>query len=67
MLRTHLKNVVKAIAAGDKTVAEQAYKDAVPVIDRMANKGIMHKNTAARQKSRLNGCPSRGVYRSGRA
>lgn len=54
MLRTYIKNVVKAVAEGDKGVAEQAYKEAVPVIDRMTNKGIMHKNTAARHKSRLN-------------
>jgi small subunit ribosomal protein S20 len=54
MLRTSIKNVTKAIAAGDKSAAETAYKAAVPVIDRMANKGLIHKNKAARHKSRLN-------------
>lgn len=55
MMRTYIKNVVKAVTAGDKANAEAAYKAAVPVIDRMADKGIIHKNKAARHKSRLNG------------
>lgn len=54
LARTQIKNVDKAIAAGDKSAAEQAYKAAVPVIDRMAGKGRMHANKAARHKSRLN-------------
>ncbi|MFA7096745.1 MAG: 30S ribosomal protein S20 [Gammaproteobacteria bacterium] len=54
MLRTHIKKVVKAIAAGSKADAEAAYKAAVPVIDSMARKGLIHKNKAARHKSRLN-------------
>lgn len=54
MLRTQIKNVINAIDAGDKAAAEQAYKAAVPVIDRMANKGLIHQNKAARHKSRLN-------------
>lgn len=54
MMRTQMKKVLKAIKAGDKEAAEAAYKSAVPVIDRMANKGIIHKNKAARHKSRLN-------------
>lgn len=54
MMRTHIKNVVKAIDAGDKSAAEAAYKAAVPVIDRMAGQGLIHKNKAARHKSRLN-------------
>lgn len=55
MMRTYIKNVQKAVASGDKANAEAAYKAAVPVIDRMADKGIIHKNKAARHKSRLNG------------
>jgi len=51
--RTLIKNVVKAIDAKDKAKAEAAYKDMVPVIDRYATKGIIHKNKAARHKSRL--------------
>lgn len=54
MMRTHVKNVVKAINAGDKAAAESAYQAAVPMVDRMANKGLIHKNKAARHKSRLN-------------
>ncbi len=54
MMRTQIKNVIKAIESGDKQAAEQAYKSAVPVIDRMATKGLIHQNKAARHKSRLN-------------
>ena len=54
MMRTELKRVLKAIAAGDKQGAIEAYKQAVPVIDRIANQGLIHKNKAARHKSRLN-------------
>jgi len=46
--------VVAAIAAKDYAAATAAYAEAVPVIDRMADKGIIHKNKAARHKSRLN-------------
>lgn len=54
MMRTSIKKVVNAINKGDKAIAEEAYKAAVPVIDNMARKGIIHKNKAARHKSRLN-------------
>jgi small subunit ribosomal protein S20 len=54
MMRTKIKNVVNACDAGDKDTAVAAYKDAVPVIDSMINKGIVTKNKAARHKSRLN-------------
>lgn len=53
-LRTQIKKVVNAIEANDKEAAEAAYKAAVPVIDSMVSKGIIHKNKAARHKSRLN-------------
>lgn len=53
-LRTHIKNTVKAIEAGNKEEAQAAYTAAVPVIDNMAGKGIIHANKAARHKSRLN-------------
>jgi len=53
-LRTAIKNVVKAIEGGDKAAAESAYKTAVPVIDATTHKGLVHKNKAARHKSRLN-------------
>jgi len=54
MFRTYLKRVVNAIAKGDKEAAAAAYKEALPVIDKLANKGLIHKNKAARHKSRLN-------------
>jgi len=52
-LRTHIKNVVKAVATGDAKAAETAYRKAVPVIDKSVGKGLIHKNKAARHKSRL--------------
>lgn len=54
MVRTFIKRVVSAIEGKDHSLATEAYKRAVPVIDRMADKGIIHKNKAARHKSRLN-------------
>ena len=54
MMRTMVKRVFSAIASGDKTAAETAYKEAVPVLDHMARKGLIHKNKAARYKSRFN-------------
>jgi len=53
-MRTAVKKVINAIEAGDKAVAESAFKSAVPMIDSSAGKGLVHKNAAARQKSRLN-------------
>ena len=54
LVRTVIKKVSAAIDAGDADQAKAAYAEAVPVIDRMADKGIIHKNKAARHKSRLN-------------
>ena len=55
MARTYLKKVIAAIESGDVEAAKAAYAAAVPVIDRIADKGgVMHKNKAARHKSRLN-------------
>ena len=53
-MRTAIKKVILAIQAGDKSKAGEAYNEAVPVIDSMTGKGIIHKNKAARHKSRLN-------------
>ena len=53
MVRTTIKKVVKAIEANDKTAAVAAYQEMVPVIDRYATKGMIHKNKAARHNSRL--------------
>lgn len=54
LVRTVIKKVISAVDAGDAEQAQAAYQSAVPVIDRMADKGILHKNKAARHKSRLN-------------
>jgi small subunit ribosomal protein S20 len=54
LVRTNIKKVIAAISSGDAEQAKTAYTNAVPVIDRMADKGIIHKNKAARHKSRLN-------------
>ena len=54
MVRTYLKKVDAAIEAGDAKLAQAAYDQAVPVLDRMADKGLYHKNKAARHKSRMN-------------
>ncbi|MCW8924717.1 MAG: 30S ribosomal protein S20 [Xanthomonadales bacterium] len=53
-MRTAIKKVLTAIESGDKSAAESAYKAAVPAIDRSVTKGLMHRNKAARHKSRLN-------------
>ena len=54
MVRTRIKQVIAAVESGDYESATAAYKDAVPVIDRMADKGIINKNKASRHKGRLN-------------
>ena len=53
-MRTYLKRVSVAIESGDRAAAEANYKAAMPVLDSMVNKGIVHRNKAARHKSRLN-------------
>jgi small subunit ribosomal protein S20 len=53
-LRTFIKKVIAAVNAGDKEKAQAAYNTAVPVIDSAVTKGLIHKNKAARSKSRLN-------------
>ena len=53
MLRSSIRKVLKAIEAKDKVGAETAYKAAAPVLDRYASRGLIHKNKAARHKSRL--------------
>jgi len=53
MMRTYLKKTVKALDAGDRAQAEAAFRAAAPILDRMARKRLIHKNKAARHKSRL--------------
>ena len=52
-LKTNLKKFDAALVAGDKAVAEAAYKQAVKAVDQAVNKGLLHKNNAARKKSSL--------------
>ncbi|MCC7410999.1 MAG: 30S ribosomal protein S20 [Gammaproteobacteria bacterium] len=52
-LRTYVKKIIKAIETRDRSAAEAAFRDAQPVIDRMAGQGIIHRNKAARHKERL--------------
>jgi small subunit ribosomal protein S20 len=54
MMRTLVKKVLSAIEAGDKEVATKELAAATPILDRYASKGLIHKNKAARSKSRLN-------------
>ena len=52
-LRTAIKKVLKSIEAGDKAAAQSVYQQSVGVIDSIADKNIIHKNKAARHRSRL--------------
>lgn len=47
------EKVLKAVEAGDKAAAQAVYVQSVKIIDRIADKGVFHKNKAARHKSRL--------------
>ncbi len=53
-LRTYVKAVIAAINNDDLEASKNAYQKVVPVIDSAVNKGLIHKNKAARSKSRLN-------------
>ncbi len=52
-LKTAVKKFDAALESGDRAVAADAYKQAVILIDKAINKGILHKNTAARKKSSM--------------
>lgn len=52
-VRTYVRKVEEALAAGDKTAAEAAFQIAQPELMRAATKGVIHKNTASRKVSRL--------------
>ena len=52
-LRTAVKKVIKAIDANDAAAAREAFTIAQPLLDRFAARGLIHKNKAARHKSRL--------------
>jgi small subunit ribosomal protein S20 len=51
--RSAIRSVRKAIAAGDKATAQRVFNEASSIVDRIADKRIIHKNKAARDKSRL--------------
>ena len=53
-MRTYIKQVLKAIQDNNKEGAITAYKKATSMLDRLAARGLIHKNKAARHKSRLN-------------
>ena len=52
-MKTVIKKFESALESGDKAVAQDAYKQAVVIVDKAVNKGILHKNTAARKKSSM--------------
>ena len=52
-MRSALRKVIAAIATGNKDAARTSYQEAVPMIDTLVNKKIVHRNKAARHKSRL--------------
>ncbi len=52
-MRTAVRNVTAAIAGGNQETARTSYQSAVPVIDSLVSKQIIHRNKAARHKSRL--------------
>ncbi|WP_298768527.1 30S ribosomal protein S20 [uncultured Shewanella sp.] len=54
MLRSYVKKVIAAINTGDHKAATEAFIAAQPIVDRLATKGLIHKNKAARHKARLN-------------
>jgi small subunit ribosomal protein S20 len=53
MLRTAVKKVLKALGENDAAAAEDAFKVAQPILDRFSARGLIHRNKAARHKSRL--------------
>jgi small subunit ribosomal protein S20 len=53
-LRTYIKTVIAAISNNDLEASKQAYQKTASVIDSAVSKGLIHKNKAARSKSRLN-------------
>jgi small subunit ribosomal protein S20 len=52
-MRTQVRQVEAAIEAGDKSAAEEAFKQAEPLLMRTSQQGIVHKRAAARKVSRL--------------
>ena len=53
-LRSALRDMREALTKGDKTAAEQTFRQTASALDKAIQKGVLHENTAARYKSRLN-------------
>lgn len=53
-MRTYIKQVAKALQEGNASLAADVFKKATSMVDKLASKGLIHKNKAARHKSRLN-------------
>ena len=53
-LRTQLRSLREALAKGDKSAAERIYRETASALDKAIQKSVLHENTAARYKSRLN-------------
>ena len=53
-LRSSLRGLREAIAVGDKKTLQASYSETVSILDKSVQKGVLHKNTASRYKSRLN-------------
>lgn len=54
-VRTQIKKLRSALSASDKSLSQELLNPTISIIDKAVNKGILHKNTAARYKSRLTG------------
>ncbi len=52
-VRTYVRKVEEALASGDKSAAQEAFRAVEPELMRAASKGVLHKNTASRKVSRL--------------
>ena len=52
--RSSLRTLREAIAAGDKKTLKASYSETISILDKSVQKGVIHKNTASRYKSRLN-------------
>lgn len=53
VIKTNIKKFDAAVTSGDTAAAQEAYKNAVKVVDRAATRGLIHKNKAAHRKSSL--------------
>ena len=53
LMKTNMKKFDAAVQSGDKDAAQEAYKNAVKIVDRAATRGLIHKNKAARRKRSL--------------